>query len=142
VDEQRHLSGGNVKLWKLFPVVLLIGGCGLATSSIASQTGTQTGAPPVGASQSPIPLKISNGPFTLTILSPVDQAEVAEPQVEIRGEVSSDSVVTINETTNIIDAGTFSQTVPLEEGLNTIQIVASDMDGNEVDLILTITFQP
>jgi archaellum component FlaF (FlaF/FlaG flagellin family) len=84
----------------------------------------------------------SNTPFTLTINSPADQAVVSQPSVEIRGEVSTDMVLSINDDIYIFPAGIFTVTVSLQEGPNVIQIVASDMSGNEIDQILTITYQP
>lgn len=85
---------------------------------------------------------LTNGPFTLTITSPVDQAVVSEPQVDVVGEVSAEAVLTINDDIFLLPAGPFTQTVSLDEGPNAVQIVASDMDGNEVDLVLTVTYQP
>jgi hypothetical protein len=84
----------------------------------------------------------TNGPFTLTIFSPQDKATVSTQSMDLKGEVSSDAVLTINNETYVLNPGAFTQPVSLEEGLNAIQIVASDMNGNEVDLILTITYQP
>ncbi len=112
---------------------LLLAGCGAAPSAVPADAGK------ISASQA---VKLTNGSFTFTLYSPEDQAVLSQPQVELRGAVSSDAVVTIDEESYVIAAGSFTRTVPLDEGLNTIQIVASDMNGNEVDLILTITYQP
>jgi hypothetical protein len=87
-------------------------------------------------------IKISNGSFSLTIISPADQAIVTESPVELRGEVSAEAVLTVNDEIYVLEAGSFSEPVTLEEGLNAIQITASDMDGNMVELVLTITYQP
>jgi hypothetical protein len=131
-----------MRRWLWFPILLFLFGCGLKPSAISGRSATRNGSPPADTLQAATPLELSSGPFTLTIFSPADQALVTEPQVEIRAELSAEAVVSIDEDTYVFEAGTFSQTVPLEEGLNSVQIVASDMDGNEVDLILTITFQP
>jgi Glucodextranase, domain B len=88
------------------------------------------------------PIIMATGPFTLTITSPADQAVVAKPGVELRGKVSDAAVLTLNDDTYLLKAGAFTETVQLQEGINAVQIVASDMDGNEVDLILTVTYQP
>jgi hypothetical protein len=101
-------------------------------------------APTISPAQATTPFStaFSNVPLTLTIYSPADQSIVSQPSVEIRGEVSMDAVLTINNDTYLLPPGIFIETVALEEGPNTIQIIASDMNGNEVDLILTITYQP
>jgi len=127
---------------KLIPLVVLLFGCGLMPSSVYVQTATQNGALSADTPLASTPMASSSGSFTLTIFSPADQSVVSQPQVDIQGEVSADAVVTINDDTYIFNAGRFEQTVQLEEGLNSIQIVASDMDGNEVDMILTLTYQP
>ncbi len=67
---------------------------------------------------------------------------VDQPQIELKGEVNETAVLTVNDDTYLLQKGTFSQPVNLQEGVNALQIVASDMDGNEVDLILSITYQP
>ncbi len=85
---------------------------------------------------------MTTGPFSLTIFSPADQSTVSLPQVDLNGEVSESAVLTVNGDTYVLDKGAFKQPVSLQQGLNLIQIVASDMDGNEVDLTLTITYQP
>ncbi len=84
----------------------------------------------------------SSGPFTLTIYSPVDLAVVNQAQIELRGAVSSTAVLTVNDDIYLLEKGVFTEPLKLQEGINAVQIVASDMDGNEVDLILSITYQP
>jgi hypothetical protein len=88
------------------------------------------------------PIQMANGPFSLTITSPSDLAVVEEPTVELRGKVSGTAVLTVNEDIYLLEAGVFAEPVQLQEGINAIQIIASDMDGNEIDLVLTVTYQP
>jgi hypothetical protein len=38
--------------------------------------------------------------------------------------------------------GQFKTTLPLEEGPNLIEIIASDESGNEASALLTITYEP
>jgi hypothetical protein len=128
----------SMRLWKAFPILFLLAGC---LSQPASQ------ANPGGGSNSPAqptaaPVKLTNGPFALTIFAPADQAVVSIPKVDLHGQVSADAVLTVNADTFVLKRGEFTQSIPLETGLNSLQIVASDMDGNEIDLVLTITYQP
>jgi len=67
----------------------------------------------------------------------VDSAEIF-----VVGDVSIEAILTINEEIYLLSAGQFSLPVTLEEGPNALEIVASDFEGNEVYLILTITYQP
>jgi hypothetical protein len=141
-ESMKKIIGEKMKSWKILPLIILLFGCESVTSIVSTSATARTKRIPEDAADTPAPMKFTSGPFTLTIFSPADEAVVNEPQVTLLGEVSSDAVVTINESTNIIYAGRFSETVPLEEGINTIQIVASDMDGNEVDVVLTVSYQP
>ncbi len=126
---------------KIIPfLLLLLAACSFATQPASG--GAPDGANPSAPTQVTTPIKRSNGAFALTIFSPPDQAVVSEPKVDLRGEVSKDAVLTVNDDTYVLKPGSFVETVQLEEGLNAVQIVASDMDGNEIDLILTITYQP
>jgi hypothetical protein len=90
----------------------------------------------------PKPVILTNGPLVLKLLAPADETVVAAPQVNVVGEVSAETVLTINDEIYLLPAGAFSQAVPLEEGPNVLEIVASDAAGNEVYLILTVTYQP
>lgn len=148
-----------MQLWKILPLVILLVGCVISPTTQPSAQGsapsmtktagipatlppTQTPAVPgiQAATASSTPL--SNLPLILTIYSPKDQAIVSQPSVEIHGEVSTDAVLTINDDIYVLPKGIFTKTVALVEGPNAIQIIASDMNGNEVDQILTITYQP
>ena len=114
-----------MRIWKILPLVILLAACS---------------APP--ASPTPAPAVLNQGPLTLTIYSPQDQATVSSPTVDLKGKVSEDAVLTVNDEIYTLKSGEFTQPVSLSEGLNAVQIVASDMAGNEIDLILTITYQP
>ena len=77
------------------------------------------------------------------ILSPPDNAVVNAPQVEIIGQTAPDVVLTFND--EIVVAGpdgAFTATVPLDEGPNLVQMVASDAEGDETTFELTVTYEP
>jgi hypothetical protein len=118
-----------MRIWKILPLVIWLAACSAPAVT------------PAGSTTS-IPAVLSNGPLTLTIHSPQDQATVSDPHVEVKGKVSEDAVLTINDEIYVLQPGEFTQSVPLSAGLNAIQIAASDMAGNEVDLVLTVTYQP
>ena len=85
---------------------------------------------------SPVVLKIK-------ILSPEDNSVISTAQVEVKGEALSNTVVTLNDQIVLADeAGFFSAIIPLEEGPNVIDIVASDENGNEDNVQLTVTYDP
>ena len=81
--------------------------------------------------------------LSLQILSPLDEAVVNTPQVEVIGLAPAGTVVTVNDEILIVgDEGQFKATVSLEQGPNLIEIVASDQDGNETSLLRTVTYEP
>ncbi len=131
-----------MRKWLFLPLTLLLFGCGLLPASPGSSSSSQAGSTTVDTPPASTPVKLSSGPFSMTIFSPSDQQVVSVQKINIQGEVSSDAVLTINEDTYVLNTGAFSEPVTLVEGLNSIEIVASDMDGNEVDLVMTITYQP
>ena len=78
-------------------------------------------------------------PFTL--LYPSDGLQVAGTAVSIVGVTRPDAVVGVNEVQVEVDAlGIFSTTVALEEGLNLIEVVAADLDGNVRFQILVVFY--
>jgi hypothetical protein len=116
------------KILLILPIILMLAACSMGAGGDSNRSAT--------------PIRLSTGPFTLTISSPSDLAVVNQPQLEMKGELNKTAVLSINDDTYLLNKGAFSEPVPLQEGINAIQIIASDMDGNEVDLILSITYQP
>ncbi len=131
-----------MKRLRLIPLMIPLVSCGILSSPERTSNGTADGRIPLSATEALTPMKYTSGPFTLTIFSPADDAVVREPQTTLSGEVSSDAVVTVNDETDIIARGPFRLMLYLEEGLNAIQIVASDMDGNQVEAVLAVTYEP
>jgi hypothetical protein len=92
------------------------------------------------ATSDPMNQAYSSGSLKLTLVSPLDGSETNLPQTELAGSVSENAVLSINDEIYMLDAGNFSQQIPLEAGPNVFQVVVSDDSGNEIDLVLTITY--
>ncbi len=91
----------------------------------------------------PTPWEEAAGALWVRILSPADNEIVTARSVEVQGEAPADTVLSINDEILVVSADqAFSLPVELEEGVNVIEIVASDYDGNEVFFIITVTCQP
>lgn len=72
-----------------------------------------------------------------------DEEVTDQPEYEIYGVAPVETVISIND--DIVVVGNdekFSKWVTLEEGPNLIEIVASDLTGNETDILLTIYYVP
>lgn len=126
----------------LIPLLALLAAC--STLSPAAPSGPETGRPDVSSPAPGLstPVALASGPLALNILSPQDGAVVNTPQIELTGQVSREIVLTVNEQIYLLPPGDFSLPVALEEGANALEIVASDVDGNEITFILVITYQP
>jgi hypothetical protein len=124
-------------LCRILVVTLLLTACGNTSPEVS----TPEGSPP--ASPEPATLSVIPTPVAglVTILSPEDGAVVNTPYVDVNGLAAPDTVLTLNDEILVVDqSGTFSLQLPLVEGPNQIQIVASDLDGNEVELELVVTY--
>lgn len=126
------------KYLSILLVVFYLAGCGSSPSIDSSYSNTTIPVTIV----TPLPLRVTNGTLTLVIYSPADQTVVTESQVDVIGSVSTDVVLTLNGERHILPPGDFTLTVDLEPGENVLQLNVSSLLGNEVELILTVTYQP
>ena len=79
--------------------------------------------------------------FFLTITEPADGFVASISRIEIKGRTRPDAVVSVNDAGTIADsAGDFSITINLQEGTNIIEAVASDVEGNESRVTLTLGY--
>jgi hypothetical protein len=79
----------------------------------------------------------------ILLFSPQPDTAVADPWVDVIGKAPAETVITFNEEIAVAAAdGMFSVRVPLEAGLNEIQCVASDLEGNEVEFSIIVEYEP
>jgi hypothetical protein len=91
----------------------------------------------------PAPLEKKDGDLWVRLFAPQDQMIVKTAQIEVRGQAPEESTISVNDEISVVGPDrSFQTTVPLAEGPNPIEIVASDMSGNEVSFLLTVTYQP
>jgi len=78
---------------------------------------------------------------SLTVTEPLDETTVYVADLVVKGQTEPDAVVSVNEAVVDVDAeGKFSTTVTLEEGPNLIEVLASDCEGNEGSVTLTVIY--
>jgi hypothetical protein len=81
------------------------------------------------------------GGLFLDVMEPQDESTVTISPVSVSGTTIPDAVVSVNgEIVEVDNQGNFTMMVTLEEGPNIIEIVASDLEGNEVSKILAIFY--
>jgi hypothetical protein len=85
----------------------------------------------------------SSTSVTLNITQPQDETTVSTSTVQVKGVATGDATVSVQG--SLVDVGqdgTFSTTVPLELGPNSIQVTASDSQGSDNTQVLTVIYQP
>jgi hypothetical protein len=148
-DRHLHLNGSHVIKLAAGRALLLVGLLCLAACQrgapigAAAATENVTAAASTGAAGAATALVVGTAPLRVTILAPADEAVVSVPQVDVSGLAPAGSVITLNDTLVVVDAsGQFSATLPLQEGPNQLDIVASDADGNQASTQLIVTYDP
>jgi len=85
----------------------------------------------------------TSGSLTVRLLEPLDGATVSADTVKIKGEAPPETVVTVNDDILVVGSdGKFESDVQLVQGPNGIELVASDVEGNEVSFVITVTYKP
>ena len=125
--------------YRCFTVVLAL--CLTACGGGAVATiGTAAAAARPSQTQSMV---LTSGPLAVTLTSPADEAVIDAPQVDVVGRAPADTVISINDTITVVEAsGQFSVSVPLQEGPNELDVVASDRAGNQASSRLIVTYEP
>ncbi len=89
------------------------------------------------------PPQVPETGFFLTVTQPTDESTINVDKVEVIGTTIPGAVVSINgELVDVNEEGNFTMMVVLEEGPNTIEVIASDLEGNEESHILVIIYVP
>lgn len=101
---------------------------------VGSAAPTETPAPRADASAAPLALQI---------LLPEDGSQIDIQQCQVTGITTPGAVVTVNDEIVIADdSGAFQATILLEQGLNLIEVLASDASGGEAVAYVTVTYGP
>jgi hypothetical protein len=75
----------------------------------------------------------------LTVSEPKDNSTVTAGQVTVKGQTSPQAIVSVDDQADIAgDDGSFSIAVNLEEGPNLVDIIASNDNGDEVEVLLVV----
>ena len=77
----------------------------------------------------------------LTITEPLDETTVYAADLVVKGQTEVDAVVSVEGVTIEVDEdGKFSSVVTLEEGPNLIEVEASNFEGDEGSVVLTVIY--
>jgi hypothetical protein len=96
-------------------------------------------APTLAVADTPTP----SSAFTLTVETPHDGETLHVSPVSVIGQTAPGAVVSVNDVVTIANPqGRFNVSVPLQEGPNVLEVIASNASGEEVYIILTVLYQP
>jgi hypothetical protein len=99
--------------------------------------------PPQSTSQSTQSSKpASNQDLMLEIDEPDDEAVFKVSTISLSGTASPEAEVTVNGISVNIEQGNFTTMIELEEGPNSIEILASDGKGRKNSQVLTVIYIP
>jgi hypothetical protein len=88
-------------------------------------------------------LILQSGNLVLTVLSPTDGEIVTSSPIEVIIVSSVETVFTINGDLFVLAAGKASTyLVSLMAGFNSIELVASDYLGNQVETVISVVYEP
>ena len=110
-------------------------------SNLPSMTASTTKPSATEVSTSTVPvLTKSDGSLVVDIYSDTNVV-VTTSSYKVEGHAPDGTVVSANDQIVVVDRSqSFSLTVPLADGPNLIDIVASDWSGHEVDFSITVTY--
>lgn len=114
-----------------------------ATAVTNGQKSPNQSAPKTAAQNGAGNQAVFKGPLSVTITSLVDNSVVHSTPIDVLGQADPGTVISINDA--IATAGKdrkFSLQVPLDAGLNVLEVTASDLQGNQDTVYLTVTNEP
>jgi hypothetical protein len=115
----------------------------LARPTTYDTTDTSISPEEVGVSSTQISGYPGNQKIFLTITDPINNKIYTSPNIVIKAQTLPDAEVFVNDISLRADkSGNFNVPFTLEEGENEITIDVNDNEGNVVEKILTVTYQP
>lgn len=78
--------------------------------------------------------------FSLTVTQPLDNTVTSERTVQVKGRTRPQAVVSVSNEIVVAGAdGNFAATITLDDGVNIIEVLASDEAGNQASVTLVVT---
>lgn len=106
--------------------VTLVEGTNTYTATTTDAAGNES------SPSSPVSAVLDMTPPVVTITAPTANAFINTPQITVTGTISEPvTSVTVNNTPAVVDGLSFSLTMTLAEGANTLVVKARDLAGNE-----------
>lgn len=98
---------------------------------------------PITGNPTSAPAKSTAPSLALKVTTPQDEVIVNVASIPVSGQTTPGAVVSVNGNLADVDAtGKFQKTLVLDEGTNIIEVVASDENGTELNVIVLVIYQP
>ncbi len=82
-------------------------------------------------------------PFQIRLDAPRDGDTTNMSPLLVKGVTAPNAVVSVNDAVGVADGeGSFDLMVPLQAGPNVLEVIASQKDGQEAFVIVTVMYQP
>lgn len=105
--------------------------------TVPTETTTPEEAPAAGGQTLPPTV----GTMTLTVTSPANGATVTNASLTVSGKTAPRAEISVNDKETRADAsGNFSAIITLDEGENTVMVIANDADGNVAEKQISVTY--
>jgi len=135
--------GRNVATLAMVLLLGLIVACVPAPGGVTPTPTPEGVTPPPTAEPIPTPTPTPEPEFFLTVTEPTDNSIINADKVEVKGRTTPGAIVSVNgELAEVDEGGNFTMMVVLEEGPNIIEVIASDLEGNEESRTLVIIYVP
>ena len=86
-------------------------------------------------------VEYTNGNLWLRLFTPREGDIVTQEVIDVSGQAPVETVISVNDFIFLVtEEGSFTIPVILDEGPNIIELVASNLDGDELALVLTIVY--
>lgn len=124
----------------LLVLALVVGAVGCKKT--ATPTPSPTPTPTLTPTPTPTPTTVA---LFLSVTSPQDQSVVNTASISVSGSTIPGAVVSVSVNDSIYipsvdNTGHFAISVPLDEGPNLIEVVASDYYGNQKSVTISIVY--
>jgi hypothetical protein len=130
-------------------IIVLLSGCVTVNDNVPpvdlppQVDSTQEKINPTSGLRNTEGLTLQSGGLSFSILSPMDGEVIGVSPVQVTVISTSEAAFTINGDLFILPSGKESTfLVSLVEGFNPIEIIASDYEGNQVETVLTVIYEP
>ncbi|HXY74997.1 MAG TPA: hypothetical protein VEH58_06700 [Dehalococcoidales bacterium] len=106
---------------------------------IATDNSGATGEVLLLVNASPNTAQPAQNTLPLQVTAPIDGATLNTTSVNVLGQTSPGATVTVNDQTTIADSsGNFAINVPLTSGPNALDVIATDDNGNQNEILLMV----